>query len=46
MNYIPTFGGGDKDRVTIRQLLTTLRDCRWADIWRIAQNPLKRVPSS
>src|SRR5437868_13117442 len=22
VNYIPTFGGGDKDRVTIRQLLT------------------------
>src|SRR5688500_10223980 len=42
VNYIPTFSGGDKDRVTIRQLLThTSRLPAGRDIWRIAQTPLE-----
>ena len=42
VNYIPTFGGGDKDKVTIRQLLThTSALPAGRDIWRIAQTPLE-----
>ena len=42
VNYIPTFGGGDKDRVTIRQLLTHTSGLpAGRDIWRIAQTPLE-----
>src|SRR3954447_963748 len=42
INYIPTFGGGDKDRVTIRQLLTHTSGLpAGRDIWRIAQTPLE-----
>src|SRR6266576_6708153 len=42
VNYIPTFGGGDKDRVTIRKLLTHTSGLpAGRDIWRIAQTPLE-----
>src|SRR5437667_1747439 len=42
VNYIPTFGGGDKDKVTIRQLLTHTSGLpAGRDIWRIAQTPLE-----
>ncbi len=42
VNYIPTFGGGDKDRVTIRHLLTHTSGLpAGRDIWRIAQTPLE-----
>lgn len=42
VNYISTFGGGDKDRVTIRQLLTHTSGLpAGRDIWRIAQTPLE-----
>src|SRR6476646_450470 len=42
VNYIPTFGGGDKDQVTIRQLLTHTSGLpAGRDIWRIAQTPLE-----
>ncbi|MGH7605342.1 MAG: serine hydrolase domain-containing protein [Gemmatimonadaceae bacterium] len=42
VNYIPTFGGGDKDKVTIRMLLTHTSGLpAGRDIWRIAQNPLE-----
>jgi CubicO group peptidase (beta-lactamase class C family) len=42
VSYIPTFGGGDKDRVTIRQLLTHTSGLpAGKDIWRIAQTPLE-----
>ena len=42
VNYIPTFGGSDKDRVTIRQLLTHTSGLpAGRDIWRIAQTPLE-----
>jgi CubicO group peptidase (beta-lactamase class C family) len=42
VNYIPTFGGGDKDKVTIRMLLMHTSGLpAGRDIWRIAQNPLE-----
>ncbi|MFL5528692.1 MAG: serine hydrolase domain-containing protein [Gemmatimonadaceae bacterium] len=42
VTYIPTFGGGDKDNVTIRQLLTHTSGLpAGRDIWRIAQTPLE-----
>ena len=44
VNYIPTFGGGDgdKDKVTIRQLLTHTSGLpAGRDIWRIAHTPLE-----
>src|SRR5213595_2825385 len=42
VNYLPTFGGGDKDKVTIRQLLTHTSGLpAGRDIWRIAQTPLE-----
>ena len=42
VNYIPTFGGVDKDKVTIRQLLTHTSGLpAGRDIWRIAQTPLE-----
>ncbi|MGH7651769.1 MAG: serine hydrolase domain-containing protein [Gemmatimonadaceae bacterium] len=42
VNYIPTFGGGDKDKVTIRMLLEHTSGLpAGRDIWRIAQNPLE-----
>src|SRR6476646_4317782 len=42
VNYIPTFGGGDKDKVTIRELLTHTSGLpAGRDIWRIAQTPLE-----
>src|SRR6476469_9507799 len=42
INYIPTFGGGDKDKVTIRELLTHTSGLpAGRDIWRIAQTPLE-----
>ena len=42
VNYIPTFGGGDKDKVTVRQLLTHTSGLpAGRDIWRIAQTPLE-----
>src|SRR3954463_14620923 len=42
VNYIPTFGGGDKDRVTIRQLLTHTSGLpAGRDIWRTARTPLE-----
>ena len=42
VNYIPTFGGGDKDKVTLRQLLTHTSGLpAGRDIWRIAQTPLE-----
>jgi serine-type D-Ala-D-Ala carboxypeptidase len=42
VNYIPTFGGGDKDKVTIRMLLTHTSGLpAGRDIWRIAQTPLE-----
>lgn len=42
VSYIPTFGGGDKDKVTIRQLLTHTSGLpAGRDIWRIAQTPLE-----
>src|SRR3954466_12782082 len=42
INYIPTFGGGDKDRVTIRQLLTHTSGLpAGKDIWRTARTPLE-----
>src|SRR3954465_14220528 len=42
VNYIPTFGGGDKDRVTIRMLLTHTSGLpAGRDVWRIAQTPLE-----
>src|ERR1700687_4650951 len=41
-NYIPTFGGGDKDKVTIRMLLMHTSGLpAGRDIWRIAQTPLE-----
>src|SRR4051812_11593854 len=40
VNYIPTFGGSDKDRVTIRMLLTHTSGLpAGRDVWRIAQTP-------
>src|SRR5256886_9243559 len=45
VNYIPTFGGGDKDKVTIRQLLTHPSGLpAGRDIWRIAMTPLEARP--
>ena len=42
INYIPTFGGGDKDRVTIRQLLMHTSGLpAGKDIWRVARTPLE-----
>ena len=42
VNYIPTFGGGDKDKVTIRDAPHPyLRTPAGRDIWRIAQTPLE-----
>ena len=42
VNYLPTFGGGDKDKVTIRELLTHTSGLpAGRDIWRIAQTPLE-----
>ena len=42
VSYIPTFGGGDKDRVTVRQLLTHTSGLpAGRDIWRTAQTPLE-----
>src|SRR3954470_19419664 len=42
VNYIPTFGGGDKDKVTIRMLLMHTSGLpAGRDIWRIAQTPLE-----
>jgi len=42
VSYIPTFGGGDKDNVTVRQLLTHTSGLpAGRDIWRIAQTPLE-----
>jgi len=42
VSYIPTFGGGDKDKVTVRQLLTHTSGLpAGRDIWRIAQTPLE-----
>jgi serine-type D-Ala-D-Ala carboxypeptidase len=42
VNYIPTFGGGDRDKVTIRMLLTHTSGLpAGRDIWRIAQTPLE-----
>jgi CubicO group peptidase (beta-lactamase class C family) len=42
VNYIHTFGGGDKDKVTVRQLLTHTSGLpAGRDIWRIAQTPLE-----
>jgi CubicO group peptidase (beta-lactamase class C family) len=42
VNYIPTFGGGDKDKVTVRMLLTHTSGLpAGRDIWRIAQTPLE-----
>src|SRR3954466_14793127 len=42
VNYIPTFGGGDKDRVTIRMLLTHTSGLpAGRDIWRIVRTPLE-----
>ncbi|MFL5637452.1 MAG: serine hydrolase domain-containing protein [Gemmatimonadaceae bacterium] len=42
VTYIPTFGGGDKDNVTLRQLLTHTSGLpAGRDIWRIAQTPLE-----
>ena len=42
INYIPTFGGGDKDRVTIRQLLMHTSGLpAGKDIWRTARTPLE-----
>jgi len=42
VSYIPTFGGGDKDKVTIRMLLTHTSGLpAGRDIWRIAQTPLE-----
>jgi len=42
VSYLPTFNGGDKDQVTIRQLLTHTSGLpAGRDIWRIAQSPLE-----
>src|SRR3954452_543290 len=42
VSYIPTFGGSDKDRVTIRMLLTHTSGLpAGRDVWRIAQTPLE-----
>ncbi|MFN2637371.1 MAG: serine hydrolase domain-containing protein [Gemmatimonadaceae bacterium] len=42
VKYLPTFGGGDKDRVTIRQLLTHTSGLpAGKDIWRTARSPLE-----
>ena len=42
VSYIPTFGGGDKDKVTVRELLTHTSGLpAGRDIWRIAQTPLE-----
>ena len=42
VSSIPTFGGGDKDKVTVRQLLTHTSGLpAGRDIWRIAQTPLE-----
>jgi serine-type D-Ala-D-Ala carboxypeptidase len=42
VNYLPTFGGGDKDKVTIRMLLMHTSGLpAGRDIWRIAQTPLE-----
>ncbi len=42
VNYIPTFNGGEKDKVTIRQLLTHTSGLpAGRDIWRITRSPLE-----
>lgn len=42
VRYLPTFGGGLKDNVTIRELLTHTSGLpAGRDIWRIAHNPLE-----
>jgi CubicO group peptidase (beta-lactamase class C family) len=42
VTYIPTFNGGEKDRVTIRQLLTHTSGLpAGRDLWRITQSPLE-----
>jgi CubicO group peptidase (beta-lactamase class C family) len=42
VTYLPTFSGGEKDRVTIRQLLTHTSGLpAGRDIWRITQSPLE-----
>jgi CubicO group peptidase (beta-lactamase class C family) len=42
VTYLPTFSGGEKDRITIRQLLTHTSGLpAGRDIWRITQSPLE-----
>jgi len=42
VNYLPTFNGGEKDKVTIRQLLTHTSGLpAGRDIWRITRSPLE-----
>ena len=42
VRYIPTFSGGEKDQVTIRQLLTHTSGLpAGRDIWRITNSPLE-----
>ncbi len=42
VTYLPTFNGGEKDRVTVRQLLTHTSGLpAGRDIWRITQSPLE-----
>ena len=42
VSYIPTFNGGDKSQITIRQLLTHTSGLpAGRDIWRIARTPLE-----
>ena len=42
VSYLPTFGGGSRDQVTIRQLLTHTSGLpAGRDIWRIARSPLE-----
>ena len=42
VSYLPTFNGGDKDQVTVRQLLTHTSGLpAGRNIWRIARTPLE-----
>jgi serine-type D-Ala-D-Ala carboxypeptidase len=42
VTYLPTFSGGEKDKVTIRQLLTHTSGLpAGRDIWRITRSPLE-----
>src|SRR5687767_11722904 len=42
VTYLPTFNGGEKDKVTIRQLLTHTSGLpAGRDIWRITRSPLE-----